>query len=115
MGAVAGPADAPPETQGGAKDWIRDWAKRADATLKKANEWVTSGKRAAVERARRVARRVQSGIAAIWKAHPVSKGSDALKALAETASVMSWATIIGSGVATVVLVGAVVWWFTKKG
>jgi hypothetical protein len=115
MGAVSGPADAPPESSSSAGEWVKDWAGRAHSALKKANEWIASGKRAATERARRVASRISTGIRNVWAAHPVSKASKALQSLSETANAITLATVFGTGVATIVLVIGVAWWFTKKG
>lgn len=117
--AVSGPADAPPEA-GAEQSWFDDWSSRAKGALRKARELVDSGKRAAKDRARRIAQAVRDGASAVWKASPpgqlASASKSTLQNLADAATAIQWASIIGSGVATLALLGAVYWlWTARKG
>lgn len=116
--AVSGPADGVPEA-GKEQSWADDWTSRAKETLKKAGEWVQSGKQAAKDRARRVASSVREGIREFWKATPPGQLTDVSKktmqSLADASNAITWASLIGSGAATVALL-AVLWWlWSKKG
>lgn len=98
--AISGPADAPPGA-GDETSWVDDWAKRGREALRKARDWAESEKRSARERAARIADRVRSGVRAIWRASPVSKANQALKALADAANTITLATAIGTTVLTI--------------
>lgn len=116
--AVSGPADAIPEA-GKEQSWLDDWSARAKDSLRKAGEWVQSGKQAAKDRARRVAAAVREGVREIWRATPPGQLADTskktLQAVADASNAITWASIIGSGVATVALLAAVWWLWSKKG
>lgn len=116
--AVAGPADAAPE-DGKEPSWLEDWTSRAKEALKKARDWATSEKKAAKDRARRIARAVHQGVRDVWRASPPGKLADshakAMTSLANAAQAIQWASLIGSGVATVALLAAVWWVWSRKG
>lgn len=114
--AISGPADAAPEP-GKEQGWLDDWTARAKESLKKARDWVDSGKDAAKDRARKIAEAVRNGAREVWRASPPGQLSDmskkSLQAIADASTAVTWASIIGSGVATVALLAGA-WWLWKN-
>lgn len=105
-GKVSGPADEPPQ-KGDEESWVKDWAARAKAALKKVGEHVLAGPAGAVplaskQSARRVAAHVRAGARDINRATQ-TKFRSTLQPLTDFANAITIATGIGSVLATAAL------------
>lgn len=112
---VSGPADAAPKTEAEERSFIKDWATRARAALKRAYDWHVSRKDALQKRAREVGERIREGARRIAQASPAEAAKEGIADIARHAGGIAAWTFIGHGAAFLIAAWLFYEFVIKKG